>query len=135
MALLVYSDKCKWSQEVIGFIKTNPALVQSVRFHNITTNGVPSSKITRVPTLVTDDGIMKVGSEVKAWLTSMIPDDFESWDVSTSICANLDGSDRGDMFNLDMYGASLQPTISPELQAKIDANPQQAYQSIGARTT
>lgn len=129
MALLVYSDKCKYSQEIIAFIKTQPALIEIVRFHNVTTSGVPSKKITRVPTLVTNEGNMCVGAEVKAWLVSMIPTDFESWDCSGSMCTNLDGSESVDLFELDKYGESLQPVLTPELEAKIAMNVQDAYQT------
>lgn len=131
MALLVYSDKCKWSQEIIVFIKSQPALIEIVRFHNVTTQGVPSKKITRVPTLVTNDGDMKVGSDVKTWLTSMIPCEFESWDESGTLCTNIDGSDAPGMFELESYGASLQPTITPDLEQKISSSVMDAYQRRG----
>jgi hypothetical protein len=119
MALLVYSEKCKFCAEIITFIKTQPTLLEIVRFHNISTQGVPSKRITRVPTLVTNDGIMKVGSDVKNWLESMLPNDFESWDSSGNLCSNLDGTENSGMFDLDSYGSSLQPVITPELEAKI----------------
>ena len=60
MALLVYSDKCQWSQEILVYIKTQPALIEVIRFWNVNTQGVPSKQITRVPTLVTNDGKMHV---------------------------------------------------------------------------
>jgi hypothetical protein len=127
MALLVYSDKCKWSLEIIQYIKTQPALIEIIRFHNVTTQGVPSKKITKVPTLVTNDGDMKVGGEVKAWLTSMIPNDFDSWDSSANFVSNLDGSDTPTLFELDRYGESLQPILTPELEARISMNVNDAY--------
>lgn len=127
MALLVYSDKCKYSQEIIVFIKTQPALLEIMRFHNVTTDGVPSKKITRVPTLVTNEGKMCVGAEVKAWLISMIPTDFESWDCSNSLCTNLDGTENPGLFDLDRYGESLQPMLTPELEAKIAMSVNDAY--------
>lgn len=128
MALLVYSDKCKFSQETIAFIKTQPALAEIVRFHNVTTGGVPSKQITRVPTLVTNDGKMCVGGEVKAWLVSMIPTDFESWDCSGGLCTNLDGSENPSLFELDNYGSSLQPILTPELEERISMSVTDAYQ-------
>lgn len=131
MALLVYSDKCKWSQDIIVFIKSQPALLEIVRFHNVTTQGVPSKKITRVPTLVTNDGQMKVGAEVKTWLLSMIPCDFESWDESGKLCTNLDGSEASGMFEIESYGASLQPMMTPELEQKINSSVMDAYQRRG----
>jgi hypothetical protein len=119
MALLVYSEKCKFCADIITFIKTQPTLLEIVRFHNISTQGVPSKRITRVPTLVTNDGIMKVGSEVKNWLESMLPNDFESWDGTGNLCCNLDGTENSGMFDLEKYGSSLQPAMTPELEAKI----------------
>jgi len=128
MALLVYSDKCKWSMDIIQFIKSQPPLLEIVRFHNITTNGVPSKKITKVPTLITNDGVMKVGGEVKAWLTSMIPSEFESWEQTFDFVSNIDGTEAPTLFELDKYGESLQPTLTPELEARIAMSVTDAYQ-------
>jgi hypothetical protein len=129
MALLVYSDKCKFSQEIIAFIKTQPALIEIIRFHNVTTSGVPSNKITRVPTLVTNEGKMCVGAEVKSWLVSMVPTDFESWEMGGGLCSNLDGSENAGLFELDKYGESLQPILTPELEARISMSVTDAYQA------
>jgi hypothetical protein len=129
MALLVYSDKCKHSQEVIAFIKTQPSLVEIVRFHNVTTAGVPSKKITRVPTLVTNEGKMCVGAEVKDWLVSMIPTEFESWDCSAGLCQNLDGTEGPGLFEFERYGETLQPVLTPELEARISMSVNDAYQA------
>jgi hypothetical protein len=129
MALLVYSDKCKFSQEIIAFIKTQPALIEIIRFHNVTTSGVPSNKITRVPTLVTNEGKMCVGAEVKSWLVSMVPTDFESWEMGGGLCTNLDGSENAGLFDLDKYGESLQPILTPELEARINMSVTDAYQA------
>jgi hypothetical protein len=128
MALLVYSDKCKWSMDIIQFIKSQPPLLEIVRFHNITTHGVPSKKITKVPTLITNDGVMKVGGEVKAWLTSMIPSEFESWEQTFDFVSNIDGTEAPTLFELDKYGESLQPTLTPELEARIAMSVTDAYQ-------
>jgi hypothetical protein len=131
MALLVYSDRCKWSGEIVDFIRSNPVLVEIVRFHNINTAGVPSKKITRVPTLVTNEGKMCVGAEVKAWLESMIPCEFESWD-SGGICSNLDGTANSDMFELDRFGESLQPPITKDLEERISISVTDAFQKSRA---
>lgn len=133
MALLVYSENCKWSQEILMYIKTQPALLEIVRFWNVNTQGIPSNKITRVPTLVTNDGKMCVGKEVKSWLESMVPCDFESWCSATG-CSNLDGNDDPGFFEVDRYGESLQPRITPELEARIGGDVQDAYQKAGQRT-
>lgn len=134
MALLVYSEKCKWSQEILTYIKTEPALLEIVRFWNVNTQGIPSVKITRVPTLVTNDGKMCVGKEVKAWLESMVPCDFECWETTGGGCANLDGSEEPGFFEIDKYGESLQPRLTPELEARIGGDVQNAYQQAGQRT-
>ena len=127
MALLVYSDKCKWSVETINYIKTQPALIEIVRFWNINTQGVPSNKITRVPTLVTNEGAMHVGKEVMTWLESMVPCEFESW-CDDKMCSNLDGTENANMFELDMYGQTLQPRLTPEMEARIATSVQDAFQ-------
>jgi hypothetical protein len=127
MALLVYSDKCKWSVETINYIKTQPALIEIVRFWNINTQGVPSKKITRVPTLVTNEGTMHVGKEVMTWLESMVPCEFESW-CDDKMCSNLDGTENANMFELDMYGQTLQPRLTPEMEARIAMSVQDAFQ-------
>ena len=132
MALLVYSDKCKWSADIMNFIKTQPALIEIVRFHNINTQGVPSKKITRVPTLVTNEGQMLVGAEVKNWLVSMIPNDFDSWDGTGNLCSNLDGTENECLFDLEKYGESLQPMMTADLEEKISMNVTEAMQK--ART-
>ena len=129
MALLVYSDKCKHSQGIIAFIKTQPSLLEIVRFHNVSTHGVPSKKITRVPTLVTNEGKMCVGGEVKSLLESMIPTEFCSWDATGSLCTNLDGTDASDnLFDMGRYGESLEPMWTPELEQKISMSVTDAYQ-------
>lgn len=128
MALLVFSDKCQHCQEILKYVQGQPALQPILRFWNVTTQGVPSQKIKRVPTLVTNDGKMMVGAEVKAWLESMVPVQFESFD-SVDFAYNLDGTDANEnMFEMSNYGASLQPIITPELEEKINSSVTSAYQ-------
>lgn len=130
MALLVFSDKCNYCFEVLNFIKTNPTLGPMMRYHNVTTQGRPaSSKVTRVPTLITTDGQILVGAEVKNWLESMVPNEVEHWGGSGVVTATLDGADGGpEMFSLDSYGTSMQPMLTPELKDKISRSVQDAYQ-------
>jgi hypothetical protein len=101
-----------------------------IRYHNVTTQGRPASaKVTRVPTLITTDGNVHVGAEVKNWLESMIPQEVENWGPSGILTASLDGNDGGpEMFNLDSYGVSMQPMLTPELKDKIGRSVQDAYQ-------
>ena len=128
MALLVFSDRCHYCQDLLKYIQSEPSLQPIVRFWNIVTQGVPHKKITRVPTIVTNEGKMMVGSEVRAWLESMVPSEVESFD-SANFTFNLEGSDTKETaFDLEKYGASLQPKLTPELEAKINSDPSTAYQ-------
>lgn len=134
MALLVYSEKCKFCQDTINYIKTQPALQSIVRFHDITTSGVPSPKITRVPTLVTNEGNMHVGREVRNWLESMVPTEFASWDDTPDFCSNLDGSScHANIFDIERYGESLQPEITPEIENKISRSVTDAMSTMQER--
>ena len=131
MALLVYSDRCQYSHEILKYIQSQPALMPIVRFWNVTTQGVPHKRITRVPTLVTNDGKMLVGKEVQAWLESMVPATFESWDTSGGAgCYNLDGSACDDLFDISRMGQILQPELTPELEKKISLSNSEALASL-----
>lgn len=132
MATLVYSDKCQYSAQVIKDIQANPALLHIVRFHNVTTHGVPSKQVTRVPTLMTNDGKLLVGQEVRAWLQSMVPVAEVEGTARGLATTMLDGSDDpvGDMFSLDHYGASLAPPMTPDLEKRISQKVQEAYASV-----
>ncbi len=123
MATLVYSDRCPYSSQVIQEIRETPALLHIIRFHNVTTQGIPSRQITRVPTLVTNDGKLLVGQEVRAWIESMKPNQIvEEFDQSGLATASIDDSDEtntGNFFDLNHYGSTLAPPMSRELQEKI----------------
>ena len=59
MSLLIYSPRCKFSMDIIEYVKQHQQLKQLVQYHNINTQGIPSSyknKITRVPTMLTQNG-------------------------------------------------------------------------------
>lgn len=134
MALLVYSDKCNFCVETLNYIKTQPELLQILRFHNISTNGIPSDRIKRVPTLVTNEGKLYVGSEVRSWLESMVPMDISSFNNDAFSITNLDESEEpGNFFQLDMYGVPLQPVLTPELNSKINKKVNDAISDFNAR--
>ena len=125
MSLLIYSPRCKHSMEVIEYINKQPQLKQLVRYHNINTQGIPpayKNKINRVPTMLTKNGKVLVGSEIKNWLDSLLPnEEIGNWGFSGSCSMNtLDSEDNDtDMFSLDSYGKSLQPAMTKELEDKI----------------
>lgn len=130
-AMLVFSQKCKHSLEILNFLESTPQLKTMVQIHDVNRLGVPpqySKQITRVPTLLTKNGKILVGKEIKTWLESLLPNNFVNCDLK--LCrglgagmASFDGSeeDNGEnMFLLDNYGQSLQPAMTTELQNKIN---------------
>jgi hypothetical protein len=131
MALLVFSDKCQYSFELLNFIKSNPTLGPMIRYHNVSTHGRPANtQVKRVPTLVTSEGNILVGGEVRNWLESMIPVEIENWSGGGILTASLDGGEGGpDMFDLESYGMSMQPMLTPELKAKMSKDVKDAYSS------
>jgi hypothetical protein len=132
MALLVFSDRCHYSQEIITIIKGEPSLQEKVRFWNVTTQGSPSPRITRVPTLVTDEGQMFVGADIKAWLQAAATPDIDAWDFAVQkkkTLAHLDENEPDKFFDFDSYGRPLQPKLTDELKSRIGKNVNDAYNS------
>ena len=128
MALLIYSDKCKHSKNVLDMLNAHEELKQVTRLHCIDTHGLPHQYrqyVKSVPTLITNKNQVLVGQECKKWLESLIPPEEIShcqlgsgW--SGGGCS-LDGEgEEGNLFNLNNYGMALQPTMTPELQDKIN---------------
>ena len=127
MSLLIYSPRCKHSMDIIQYIDGQAQLKQLVHYHNVNTQGIPKqykSKITRVPTMLTKNGKILVGNEIKNWLDSLLPKkDIEHAGFGGSVCSmtSLDGNGRDpNMFYLDNYGQSLQPAMTKELEEKIN---------------
>lgn len=129
MATLVYSEKCKYSLDIIQYIRDNPILGRIVGFHDIA-RGVPKG-IDRVPTLVTSQGNHILGGDIKLWLSKMIPQpEVESIGPKISIAGFENTSDEccdRDMFDIDEYGRTLQPMITPDIESKINASVQDAF--------
>ena len=132
MATLVYSDRCPYCAQVIQEIRENPALIHMIHFHNVSQLGVPSKQITRVPTLVTNDGKIIVGNDVRQWIESMKPEqNVEEFDQSTLAASMLDESDAnesGDFFDIEHFHRSLAPPMTRDLEEKINRKVQDAYQ-------
>ena len=131
-ALLIYSNHCKFSVELLGFINSKQQLSQIVRLHDVNMYGIPEQYkkyINVVPTLLTKNGKIFVGGEIKKWLLSLLPSEFTNYSLmSSGLGCSLTGEEDDDsMFGLDSYGQSLQPPITPELQAKISSNVSEAY--------
>jgi len=126
MSLLVYSPRCKHSMEIIEYIAKQPQLKQMVHYHNVNTQGIPPAyrnKINRVPTMLTKNGKVLVGTEIKNWLDSLLPNkEVSNWGFSGSCSmTTLEGGEGdNDIFTLDNYGQSLQPAMTQELEEKIN---------------
>ena len=76
MSLLIYSPRCKHSMELVEYINGQKQLKQLVNYHNVNTQGIPkqyTNKINRVPTMLTKNGKILVGNEIKNWLDSLLP--------------------------------------------------------------
>jgi hypothetical protein len=100
----------------------------------VNTQGVPpqyKNKLTRVPTLLTKDGKMLVGQEIKQWLMSILPSEITNWSPSKLNIASIDNENFNDsLFDIDKYGQSLQPVMTRELEDKINRNVGEAFQKF-----
>ena len=134
MSLLIFSPKCNHSLDIIDYVNNNPQLKRLVQYHNVNTMGIPPqyrNKITRVPTMLTKNGKILVGNEIKNWLESLLPNkELESCDFGSCVMTTLDGESNQTMFGLDDYGRSLQPPMTKELQDKINQSVSDAYTDI-----
>lgn len=132
-SLLIFSHKCKYSNDVLQFINNNPQIAPLVKFHNVNQLGIPpqyKDKIKSVPTLLTTNGKILIGSEVIQWFESLLPNEISNCDIhggGIGLCSLDDGSCDDNLFNLDNYGQSLQPIMTPALEAKIKQNVTDAY--------
>lgn len=133
--LLIYSPKCNHCRDIVQFVTTNSSLKQIVSYHDIHVNGIPQqykNKITSVPTLLTKNGKLLVGSEVKQFLISLLPCEISHCHISGGFGGTLlEGEDNDGFFCLDNYGQTLQPAMTRELQDKINKNVNEAYDQVG----
>jgi hypothetical protein len=105
--------------DVIEYVNKHPQLKQLVHYHNVNTQGVPPNyrnKINRVPTMLTKNGKVLVGNEIKNWLDSLLPaKEITQAGLGGMACGmtSLDGGGGvSDMFSLDDYGRTLQPPMT-----------------------
>ena len=131
MSLLIYSPQCSHSIDVINFINKHEELKHIVSYHNINKLGIPpqfKNKISRVPTMLTKNGKFLVGNEIRNWLQSLLPvKELELVGFGSCNMTTLDGEGMDKIFELDSYGMSLQPAMTPELEEKINRSVSDAY--------
>ena len=134
--VMVVSERCPYSAEVINFIKEHPVLIPLVKIHIIDREGVPEG-VKRVPMVITASGEKHVGIEVLRWLESMIPTSFEGVCGASGMCSNFDepADEVGDNFPLDAYGISLAPPMTKDLKEKIERSVNDAYADIKKNAT
>ena len=133
MSLLIFSPQCNNSLDIISYINKHETLKQIVSYHNINKLGVPpqfKNKISRVPTMLTKNGKLLVGNEIKNWLESLLPvRDVEMAGFGSCNMTTLDGEGTDEIYDIDSYGTSLQPAMTPELEEKISRSVSDAYNS------
>jgi hypothetical protein len=116
---------------VINFINKHEELKHIVSYHNINKLGIPpqfKNKISRVPTMLTKNGKFLVGNEIRNWLQSLLPvKELELVGFGSCNMTTLDGEGMDEIFELDSYGMSLQPAMTPELEEKINRSVSDAY--------
>ena len=131
MSLLIFSPQCIHSLDIIDYINKHEQLKQIVQYHNINKLGIPplyKNKITRVPTMLTKNGKLLVGNEIRNWLESLLPvQDLEMCVFGGCSMTTLEGEGLGDIFGLDDYGRSLQPPMTKELEERINQSVSDAY--------
>jgi hypothetical protein len=131
MSLLIFSPQCSHSLDIIDYINKHEQLKQIVQYHNINKLGIPpqyKNKITRVPTMLTKNGKLLVGNEIRNWLESLLPvQELEMCGFGGCSMTTLEGEGLGDIFGLDDYGRSLQPPMTKELEERINQSVSDAY--------
>lgn len=122
--------------ELVEYVNRNGQLRQLVQFHNVNALGIPPqyrAKITRVPTMLTKNGKILVGREIHNWLDSLLPvQELDTWSGfgKCDMTSLEDNESSAQLFGLDEYGRSLQPAMTPELEAKINRSVSDAYGEI-----
>ena len=99
-----------------------------VRIHDVCIHGIPSQfygHVKSVPTLITNKNQILVGKDVRTWLESLIPPtELANCNLRSNGSCSMsefegENNETGDFFDLDDYGKSLQPALTPELQERI----------------
>jgi hypothetical protein len=87
--------------------------------------------------MLTKNGKILVGAEIKAWLMSLLPsEEVNHMDIGGFSCSmtSLENDDVVNdgvgIFEMDQYGSALMPAMTPELEAKINKSVNEAYSQI-----
>ena len=120
MNVLVISKKCTTNcVPLLKYIEDKQELLKILKIHDIQ-NGVPKG-ITRVPTLIKNDGTSIIGGDIKTYLESLI-DSVQTVEANSSKFGfSIDGEDDDTYCALTSYGKSLAPPMTKELEEKINS--------------
>ena len=127
MHVLVLSLRSEHCVNLLEFIKNHEALMSVMKFHDVNKFGVPNG-VDRVPTLICPDGQIMVGSDIKEYLNGFIQSEPEA--VTSGHGFDIDGNEPDGFFDVNQYGVSLAPKMTPELEKKISMSVQDAFASL-----
>ena len=135
MALLLFSNKCQHSADVLKILDKQPAVRSMINLHDVSIHGLPrqlKGRVHSVPTVITKQGEIKVGKEVSTWIYSLIPPpEISQCPLGSGMCGMAGFGDseevEDNLFELNSYGQSLQPHMTPELQDRISRNVTDAF--------
>jgi hypothetical protein len=101
----------------------NTPYAEQIKYLNVHETKIPSEykkELTHVPAIITNEGKLLLGPEVRQWALSLIPSEVESFD--SKAFASFDGNPNviQYLFDLESYGTPLAPPMTPELKAKIN---------------
>jgi hypothetical protein len=121
-AIMLYSPRCEHCLEIFGLLEQCP-FKDSIKYQDIHKEPIPEEYrkvLTHVPGIITEDGRLLMGLEVKQWVLALMPTEVESFDHLK--LASFDGNPNivPGLFDIESYGAPLAPPMTPELESKIN---------------
>lgn len=127
-SVLFFSMKSPHCVELLKFINEHEPLKAMIKLHDVNVSGVPNG-ITRVPSLLNDEGKVIIGGDIRTLLESLIVTDFEA--IDSSSFTPLDGGEApGKWFGIDQFGQTLQPKMTKALEDKISMKVEDAYHNL-----
>lgn len=122
--------KSPYCVELLNFVNEHDILKTIIKFHDVNVNGVPNG-ITRVPSLITNEGKIIIGGDIKSFLDGFMIADIEPVESSSSRTFGLDGNEMsGSWFDIERFGESLKPTITKDIEEKISASVEDALANL-----
>ena len=126
--LFVYSLRSDYCKTIHSFINDNDILKTLVKMHDVNVMGVPP-KIERVPSLITPDGNVIIGSDIRTYLDDLLYQDIEPVDTFKNTYG-IDGTHTTDLCDIENFGKSIQPKMTKELEEKINTKVEDAYHKL-----